>query len=126
MGIECSAKNYLKLIDLVFCAQRVVLFPINPIYDTQDQKLTPAFVWALKRIFWIADQDNDGYLNDKELSDLQKEVFKGNLNKNHIEGLKELLWVKCPEYKEDRYSDSGITFEAFKALQLVFIHKLKI
>jgi hypothetical protein len=33
MGIECSAKAYMNLIDVVFCAQRSVLYPIAPLFD---------------------------------------------------------------------------------------------
>ena len=34
MGIECSAKGYMNLIDIIYCAQRAVLFPISPLFDT--------------------------------------------------------------------------------------------
>jgi Ras family protein T1 len=33
MGIECSAKGYMNLIDIIYCAQRAVLFPIAPLFD---------------------------------------------------------------------------------------------
>ncbi len=33
MGIECSAKEYKNLSDLVYCAQRAVIYPIYPLYD---------------------------------------------------------------------------------------------
>ena len=67
MGIECSAKGYFNLIDIVYCAQRAVLFPIGPLYDSMEKKLKPAFERALRRIFRICDKNNDGYLDDTEL-----------------------------------------------------------
>ncbi len=34
MGLECSAKLYLNIIDAIYCAQRAVLFPIGPLFDS--------------------------------------------------------------------------------------------
>jgi mitochondrial Rho GTPase 1 len=34
IGMECSAKLYVNIIDAVYCAQRAVLFPIAPIFDS--------------------------------------------------------------------------------------------
>lgn len=91
MGIECSAKAYLKLIDVIFCAQRAVLFPIAPLQDPITKELTPDYEKALQRIFRICDRDCDGYLDEGEISDMQASVFNGDLQPCHIEGLKEFL-----------------------------------
>lgn len=53
MGLECSAKAYLKLIDVFFCAQRAVLFPLAPLQDPITKELKPDFEKALLRIFRI-------------------------------------------------------------------------
>lgn len=37
MGIECSAKKYLNLVDVIASAQRTVLYPIAPLYDSIDK-----------------------------------------------------------------------------------------
>ena len=37
MGIECSAKVYINLIDVIAAAQRTVLYPITPLYDTIEK-----------------------------------------------------------------------------------------
>lgn len=69
MGIECSAKGYIGLIDILACAQKAVLYPIAPLHDSLNKTLKPAFERALLRIFRILDKDCDGYLNDDELID---------------------------------------------------------
>ena len=68
MGIECSAKGYIGLIDIIACAQKAVLFPIAPLHDSLTKELKPEFKKALQRVFRILDCDNDGFLNDEELT----------------------------------------------------------
>jgi Ras family protein T1 len=41
MGIECSAKSYMNLLDVIFCAQRAVCFPIAPLFDAVKRKIKP-------------------------------------------------------------------------------------
>ncbi len=69
MGIECSAKSYVNLIDVIYSAQRAVLFPISPLFDSLDKLLKPEYERALLRIFRICDKNNDGFLDDNELSE---------------------------------------------------------
>ena len=71
MGIECSAKGYIGLIDILSCAQKAVLFPIAPLHDSLQKTLKPEFERALLRIFRICDADHDGFLNDEELIEFQ-------------------------------------------------------
>jgi hypothetical protein len=33
MGIECSALNNPNIKDIIYCAERAVLYPLSPIYD---------------------------------------------------------------------------------------------
>ena len=100
MGIECSAKKYLGLSDLIRCAQEAVLYPIAPLHDSMAKTLRPDFEKALLRIFRILDTDNDGYLNDEELTSFQKNVFDQNLKRNYITAFKELLVLECDEFEE--------------------------
>ena len=100
MGIECSAKGYIGLIDIIACAQKAVLFPIAPLHNSIDKTLKPAFERALTRIFRICDKDRDGTLDDDELADFQRQVFKANLTKNHITAFKEVLVIECPDFDE--------------------------
>jgi hypothetical protein len=53
------------------CAQRAVLYPLSPLYNLEEKKITPGFRKALIRIFRILDQDMDGKLHDSELNILQ-------------------------------------------------------
>jgi len=69
MGIECSAKGYIGLIDIISCAQKAVLYPIAPLHDSLEKSLKPQFERALMRIFRICDHNNDGYLDDDELAE---------------------------------------------------------
>jgi Ras family protein T1 len=81
MGIECSPKVYLNLIDVIVSAQRTVLYPIAPLYDSINKQLKPDYQRALLRIFRICDTDGDGIMDDKDLIDLQRNVFKHELSK---------------------------------------------
>ena len=76
------------------------------------------------RIFRILDTDNDGYMNDDELTSFQKKVFNQNLKKNYITAFKELLVLECDEF-EEKDAIKGITFEAFKTFNRILIKKLK-
>lgn len=61
MGIECSAKGYIGLIDILACAQKAVLFPIAPLHDSLSKSLKPCFERALLRIFRILDKVSASY-----------------------------------------------------------------
>ncbi len=125
MGMECSAKGYIQIIDVIYCAQRAVLFPIAPLFDHLEKKLKWDYERALLRIFRICDKNMDNYLDDNELCDFQVQVFKHELQKDHITALKEVLRQECDEYDEFQ-QQRGISFEAFKSLQRVLILKMKL
>ena len=114
----------MNLIDIVYCAQRAVLFPTAPLFDSIKKQLKPDYERALLRVFRISDKDQDRFLNDQELCDFQTEVFKAELQKKHITALKEVLISECQDYSEID-SKRGISFDAFKALQRILIQKLK-
>jgi Ras family protein T1 len=57
--------------EVVYYAQKAVLHPTLPLFDTHSQQLRPKCVAALRRIFRLSDKDNDGVLNDQELNDFQ-------------------------------------------------------
>ena len=37
MGMECSALKCNNVTEIIYCAQRVVLFPLYPLYDFQEK-----------------------------------------------------------------------------------------
>ncbi len=57
MGLEVSALFTPNIKDVIFCAQRAVLFPLAPLYDLTKKVLTPKYTRALTRIFRIIDKD---------------------------------------------------------------------
>lgn len=122
MGMECSPKVYLNLIDVIASAQRTVLYPINPLYDSIEKKLKPDYQKALLRIFRICDKNGDGIMDDQDLIDLQKEVYDQDLSKTHITAIKQTIvsddWDEAQVMK-------GINFEAFSNLMKKFIQKMK-
>jgi mitochondrial Rho GTPase 1 len=79
MGIECSAKSYIGLIDIISCAQKAVLYPVAPLHDSMTKKIKIEFERALLRIFRICDKDGDGFLSDDELRDFQSVIFGKDL-----------------------------------------------
>ena len=46
-------------------------YPLYSVFDEKKQVLRGIAEKALKRIFWIADADKDGVLNEKEWNALQ-------------------------------------------------------
>ena len=71
------------------------MYPIAPLHDSMTKTLKPDFEKALLRIFRILDLDNDGYLNDEELTIFQQKVFNQDLKRNYITAFKELLVLEC-------------------------------
>jgi Ras family protein T1 len=69
--VECSAKIPLNVTELFYFAQKAVLHPTAPLYDSREHVLKPACIEALRRIFRLCDKDKDGVLNDAELNEFQ-------------------------------------------------------
>ncbi|EEB95011.1 hypothetical protein MPER_06085 [Moniliophthora perniciosa FA553] len=61
--VECSAKIPLNVSEVFYFAQKAVLHPTAPLYDSRDHVLKPACVKALKRIFKLCDMNKDGILD---------------------------------------------------------------
>jgi mitochondrial Rho GTPase 1 len=86
--VECSARTPLNVSEVFYFAQKAVLHPTAPLYDSRDhvgyemlfydtwgpdnqQVLKPACVKALKRIFKLCDTNKDGVLDQSELNEFQ-------------------------------------------------------
>lgn len=89
--VECSAKIPLNVSEVFYFAQKAVLYPTAPLYDSREHVLKPACVDALKRIFRLCDNDKDGLLNDAELNDFQRKCFDAPLQAQELEGIKDLV-----------------------------------
>ncbi|XP_059451846.1 mitochondrial Rho GTPase 1-like [Corylus avellana] len=116
-SIECSALKQYKIREVFYYAQKVVLHPAGPLFDMEAETLSPRFVRALKRIFFLCDHDRDGALNDAELNDFQVKCFNSPLQPSEIVGLKRVVLEKLGEGVNER----GITWIGF-----LFLHQLHI
>lgn len=73
--VRCSAKSNTNVVEAFYLCQRAVTHPMSPIFDSKEGNLKPAAVDALKRVFFLCDADQDGYLNLEEFSDLHVKCF---------------------------------------------------
>jgi Ras family protein T1 len=89
--VECSAKLPLNVSEVFYFAQKAVLYPTAPLYDSRAHALKPACVAALRRIFRLCDADKDGLLSDAELNDFQRKCFDAPLQSSELEGIKDLV-----------------------------------
>lgn len=69
--VECSAKTLVNIAEVFYFAQKSVLHPTAPLYDSREQSLKPMCVNALRRIFKICDINKDAVLDDEELNEFQ-------------------------------------------------------
>lgn len=88
-GIRCSAKNNYNVVECFYLCQRTITHPISPIFDSKEGNLKPEAINALKRIFFLSDTDQDGYLNFQEFSKLHEKVFN---KKAQIEEFNEIIY----------------------------------
>lgn len=110
--VECSAKIPLNVSEVFYFAQKAVLYPTAPLYDSREHALKPACVDALRRIFRLCDSDKDGLLSDAELNDFQRKCFDAPLQLQELEGIKDLV-LQAPiagtRFPYDHLSASGST-----------------
>lgn len=113
--VECSAKIPLNVSEVFYFAQKAVLYPTAPLYDSREHALKPACVDALRRIFRLCDSDKDGVLSDAELNDFQRKCFDAPLQLQELEGIKDLV-LQAPitgnRFPYDHLSASGSTSSA--------------
>ncbi|CAH8586664.1 unnamed protein product [Dicrocoelium dendriticum] len=117
--IMCSAKTLLNLSETFWFAQKAVLYPTSPLYDSERKELTSACVRALTRVFRICDTDNDGYLSDRELEAFQSRCFSVPLTSQSLQDVKMLVRQSCP----GGMTVNGITQKGFLFLHQIFVQK---
>lgn len=117
--IECSAKRVMNIPELITFAQKAVLYPSYPVYDSSARSLKPAAVVALTRVFRLCDVDKDGILNDAELHGFQTACFTTPLPSSELGSLKEVVRSSCPE----GLRDNGLTCAGFLFLNKLFIER---
>ncbi|KAG8817041.1 ERMES complex Ca(2+)-binding regulatory GTPase gem1, partial [Serendipita sp. 399] len=106
--VESSAKLPLNISEVFYFAQKAVLHPTAPLYDSREhvgesvyiseqrtnvsmQVLKPACEAALRRIFKLCDVDKNGILDDTELNEFQRKCFDSPLQAQELEGIQEMV-----------------------------------
>ncbi|KAI7869486.1 EF hand associated-domain-containing protein [Spinellus fusiger] len=113
--VECSSKQLLNVSEVFYFAQKAVLHPTAPLYDSREHILKPQCIDALKRIFKLCDTDKDSILNDDELNEFQRKCFNAPLQQQELDGVKEVVREQEP---------SGVNEEGLTETGFVFLHSL--
>ncbi len=117
--IRTSAKEHHNIQEVFFLCQKAVTHPIAPLYDSKESTLKPAAVTALRRIFYLCDQDQDNYLNDKEIQHFQVTCFDKPLAETDLENIKQNIRRVSP----DSATEKGIDVGGFLLLNKLFAEK---
>ena len=94
--IKCSAKNMWNVNDVFLKAQHAVLYPINPLFDLSEGKLSTACELALTHIFRFFDIDRDNLLSDDEMKLFQRYCFNAPLIDRDLASWKKILSKNNP------------------------------
>lgn len=78
-GLRCSALNGYNIVEVFYICQRAIVYPISPLFDAIEHNLRPRAIEALKRVFFLFDADQDGYLSFDEFNELHKNASKRKL-----------------------------------------------
>ncbi|KAF7727122.1 ERMES complex Ca(2+)-binding regulatory GTPase gem1 [Apophysomyces ossiformis] len=117
--VECSAKQLLNVSEVFYFAQKAVLHPTAPLYDSREHVLKPQCVDALRRIFKLCDTDKDNVLNDYELNEFQRKCFNTPLQQHELDGVKDVV----REHEPTGVNEAGLTETGFAFLHSLFIQR---
>ncbi|KAI8825154.1 EF hand associated-domain-containing protein [Fimicolochytrium jonesii] len=117
--VECSAKQPLNVPEVFYFAQKAVLHPTAPLYDSREHVMKPSCIEALRRIFRLCDRDKDGILNDEEINEFQTKCFGAPLQRQELESVKEVV----KENEEEGVEDNGLTETGFLFLHTLFVQR---
>jgi Ras family protein T1 len=117
--IRTSARDHRNVNEVFFLCQKGVTHPIAPLYDYKEGVLKPACVDALKRIFYLCDKDQDGYLNDQEMREFQAKCFDKPLTDDDLENIKTSVSKAVPTLSLER----GINQTGFLQLNKMYAEK---
>ncbi|KAF8527453.1 P-loop containing nucleoside triphosphate hydrolase protein [Hysterangium stoloniferum] len=117
--VECSARMPLNVSEVFYFAQKAVLHPTAPLYDSRDHVLKPACVNALRRIFKLCDTNKDGILDTAELNEFQRKCFDTPLQLQELEGIKDMVRESIP----GGVHNNGLTEAGFLYLHTTFIQR---
>ncbi|EMD39551.1 hypothetical protein CERSUDRAFT_111868 [Gelatoporia subvermispora B] len=117
--VECSAKLPLNVSEVFYFAQKAVLHPTAPLYDSRDHVLKKECVSALRRIFKLCDTNKDGILDAAELNEFQRKCFDTPLQSQELEGIKAMV----QEHADGGVREGGLTEAGFLYLHTIFIQR---
>ena len=103
-------------------AYDVSAYPLKNLINKDTKILHPNFIKALTRIFRIIDDDNDGWLSDKNLIHLQQMVFKLEMRGEEVKGMKD----KIAEEMNENSIRYGIDLQAFILIFKKMLDMIKI
>ncbi|KAJ3021068.1 UNVERIFIED_CONTAM: ERMES complex Ca(2+)-binding regulatory GTPase gem1 [Siphonaria sp. JEL0065] len=117
--VECSSKQQLNVSEVFYFAQKAVLHPTAPLYDSREHALKPACIDALRRIFRLCDLDKNGALDDEEINEFQAKCFGSPLQRQELESVKQVVHEAEPE----GVTEYGLTEIGFLYLHMLFIQR---
>lgn len=117
--IRSSAREHRNVNEVFFLCQKAVTHPIAPLFDYKEGVLKPACVNALKRIFYLCDKDQDGYLNQQEMQDFQSRCFDKPLTNDDLDNIK----LSIAKSLHGSNFDKGIDQRGFLQLNKLYAEK---
>lgn len=117
--IRTSAREHHNVNEVFFLCQKAVTHPIAPLFDSKEGNLKPATVSALRRIFYLCDKDQDGYLNDQEMHEFQTKCFQKPLSPEDLDNIKQSIVRASPNSN----IEMGIDINGFIHLNKIFAEK---
>lgn len=117
--IRASAREHSNVNETFFLCQKAVTHPIAPLFDYKEGCLKPACVSALKRVFYLCDKDQDGYLNDPEIQDFQAKCFDKPLTPEDLENIKLSISKSVPSCDTEK----GVSMKGFLQLNKMYAEK---
>ncbi|KAI1435418.1 mitochondrial Rho GTPase [Xylaria sp. CBS 124048] len=117
--IRASAREHSNVNETFFLCQKAVTHPIAPLFDYKEGCLKPACVSALRRVFYLCDKDQDGYLNDQEIQDFQAKCFDKPLTPEDLDNIKLSISKSVPRSDTER----GVSMKGFLQLNKMYAEK---
>lgn len=117
--IRTSAREHRNVNEVFFLCQKAVTHPIAPLFDYKEGNLKPLCVSALKRIFYLSDKDQDGYLNDQEMNDFQARCFERPLSQEDLDNIKLTVNRSSPGTDMEK----GVDLAGFLRLNKLWVEK---
>ncbi|KAF4338280.1 mitochondrial Rho GTPase 1 [Fusarium beomiforme] len=117
--IRTSARDHRNVNEVFFLCQKAVTHPIAPLFDYKEGHLKPLCVDALRRIFYLCDRDQDGYLNEQEMRDFQARCFDKPLTTDDLDNIKLSISKSLPTSDLEK----GIDLPGFLQLNKLYAEK---